>query len=86
MTCDEGSDCQQALDNLYLFIDREINQASCDEIERHINECSGCLGEYDLERIVKELVHRSCAERAPEPLRQRVLMSIRTVQIHISDG
>lgn len=86
MTCADGSDCTKALQNLYLFIDREIDDASCHEIQIHIDECSGCLSEFDLERIVKELVTRSCAETAPEPLRERVLMSIRTVQIQIDEG
>ncbi|MEJ7635205.1 mycothiol system anti-sigma-R factor [Aeromicrobium sp.] len=82
--CD-GPDCEKALDNLYLFIDQEIDTASCAEIQSHIDECSGCLGEYDLERVVKSLVSRSCTEVAPEPLRDKVLFSIRTVQIEITE-
>jgi len=84
MTCD-GPDCQKALENLYLFLDHEIDNASCDEIQAHIDSCSECLTEYDLERIVKDLVSRSCAERAPEPLRQKVLYSIRTVSVQITE-
>lgn len=81
----EGPDCEKALQNLYLFIDQEIDTASCAEIQTHIDECSDCLGEFDLERVVKSLVSRSCSEVAPEPLRQKVLVSIRTVQVHISE-
>jgi hypothetical protein len=40
---------------------------------------------YDLERVVKALVSRSCAEKAPEPLRAKVLYSIRSVQIQVSE-
>lgn len=76
--CD-GPDCEKALQNLYLFLDHEIDNASCDEIQAHIDSCQECLTEYDLERIVKQLVSRSCSETAPEPLRQKVLFSIRTV-------
>jgi mycothiol system anti-sigma-R factor len=83
MTPCDGPDCQKALENLYLFIDEEIDTASCAEIQAHIDSCSQCLTEYDLERIVKSLVSRSCAEVAPEPLREKVLYSIRTVQVHI---
>ncbi|MFI5425497.1 mycothiol system anti-sigma-R factor [Aeromicrobium sp. UC242_57] len=81
----EGPDCEQALENLYLFIDQEIDTASCAEIESHISECTPCLSEYELERVVKSLVSRSCSEVAPEPLRAKVLMSIRTVQIQITE-
>ena len=81
----EGPDCAQALDNLYLFIDQEIDTASCAEIQTHIDECTSCLTEFDLERVVKSLVSRSCSETAPGPLREKVLMSIRTVQVHITE-
>lgn len=82
--CD-GPDCETALESLYLFLDREIDSASCAEIQAHIDDCSECLTEYDLERLVKSLVSRSCSEVAPEPLRDKVLFSIRTVQVQISE-
>ncbi|MDQ3155475.1 MAG: mycothiol system anti-sigma-R factor [Actinomycetota bacterium] len=78
-------DCGQALEKLYLFIDHEMDDASCDEIEAHIKSCSPCLDEYDLERVVKTLVARSCHEVAPEPLRAKVLFSIRTLQVEITE-
>ncbi len=81
----EGPDCAKALENLYLFIDQEIDSASSSEIQSHIDECSDCLDVYDLERVVKSLVSRSCSEVAPEVLRQKVLVSIRTVQVQITE-
>lgn len=86
MSCSDGTgpDCSQALEKLYLFIDHEMDDASCDEIEAHIQSCAPCLDQYDLERVVKSLVLRSCNEVAPEPLRDKVLLSIRTVQVQIT--
>ncbi|MFT4299183.1 MAG: mycothiol system anti-sigma-R factor [Aeromicrobium sp.] len=86
MTNCDGPGCGDALQNLYLFIDHEMDDASCEEIRAHIDGCSECLSEYDLERLVKSLVSRSCGEVAPEPLRQKVLSSIRQVQVEIADG
>jgi mycothiol system anti-sigma-R factor len=77
--------CDQALEKLYLFIDHEMDDASCEEIEAHIKSCSPCLDEYDLERVVKSLVSRSCHEVAPEPLRDKVLFTIRTVEVEITE-
>lgn len=79
-----GSECSKALESLYLFIDNEMDDASCEEIQAHIEECGPCLSEFDLERVVKSLVSRSCHEVAPAPLRDKVLVSIRTVQVQIS--
>ena len=80
---DCGCDCSTALDRLYLFLDQEIDTASCAEIEKHIEACSSCLTAYDLERLVKSLVHRSCAEQAPEPLREKVQFAIRQVEVRV---
>ena len=81
----EGPDCTQALENLYLFLDREIDTASGEEIQAHIDDCSSCLTAYDVERIVKTLVSRSCSEVAPQLLREKVLVSIRTVEVQITE-
>jgi mycothiol system anti-sigma-R factor len=77
-------DCSAVLSRVFTFIDNELDQAGCEEIQHHLDECGPCLARYDLERTVKALVARSCSEKAPEGLRQRVQLSIRQVQIEIS--
>jgi mycothiol system anti-sigma-R factor len=79
-------DCNEILDRVYVFIDHELDDASSEQIQTHLDECGPCLREVDLERLVKALVARSCHERAPVELRQRVMFSIRQVQIEISRG
>lgn len=73
-----GRDCQGALENLYLFLDRELAEGDWDAVHAHIADCAPCLSQFDVERIVKELVARSCREKAPDVLRAKVLTSIRT--------
>lgn len=82
MTC-EGPDCQDALSKLHAFIDHEIATADCDQIQTHLDECSDCMDEYSVEKLVKALVMRSCHETAPSVLRERVLFSIRSVSVEI---
>jgi mycothiol system anti-sigma-R factor len=77
-------DCSAVLGRVFFFLDNELDQADCTEIQHHLDECGPCLARYDLERTVKTLVARSCHEVAPEGLRQRVQLSIRQVQIEIS--
>jgi len=77
-------DCDEILDRVYVFIDNELESADCAQIQAHLDECGPCLRAVDLERIVKALVARSCTERAPVELRQRVMFSIRQVQIELS--
>jgi mycothiol system anti-sigma-R factor len=74
-------DCSEVIHQIFVFIDNELDQASCGEIQQHLDECGPCLAKYNLERTVKSLVARSCSEHAPEDLREKVLMRIREVQV-----
>jgi len=82
----EPADCTDVLASLDLFLDAEIDTASDAEIRHHLEQCAPCLSEYDLERVVKALVARSCRERAPQPLRDRVILSIRQVHVQLRDA
>jgi mycothiol system anti-sigma-R factor len=87
MSCGKphDKDCTEVLERMFFFIDHELADADCSEIEHHLDECGPCLQKYDLERTVKALVARSCPEHAPEGLRDRVLLRIRQVQVEIND-
>jgi mycothiol system anti-sigma-R factor len=81
-----GDDCAKALEQMYLFLDAELDSASLRRIQEHLDECGPCLQHFDLERVVKQLVVRSCGNsHAPEELRTRVLTRIREVQVSITD-
>ena len=79
------TDCSEVLERVVFFIDNELENADSAQIQAHLDECGPCLDKFDLERTVKSLVARSCAERAPESLRDKVLLRIRQVQVEIHD-
>ena len=78
-------DCSEVIHQMLVFIDDELDQASCGEIQQHLEECGPCLKEYNLERTVKALVARSCSEHAPEQLREKVLLRIREVHLSVTE-
>ncbi len=75
--------CQEILERVYLFIDNELAGADSAQIQGHLEECAPCLHAVDMERLVKSLVARSCSERAPVELRQRVVFELRQVQFDL---
>jgi mycothiol system anti-sigma-R factor len=79
-------DCSEVLERVFFFIDNELPTADYSEIQEHLDECAPCLRKYDLERTVKMLVRRSCAEHAPPALREKVLFRIAQVQVEIVEG
>lgn len=82
----EAGDCSAAIGRMYIFLDNELDSAGCAQIRQHLDECGPCLAKYDLERTVKTVVARSCTEVTPQGLRERVLVSLREVQIRISES
>jgi len=81
----EDKECSEVLERVFFFIDNELSTADFSQIQHHLDECRPCLQKYDLERTVKALVQRSCAERAPVSLREKVLLRIRQVQVEITE-
>ena len=81
-----SDECSEFLDQIVYFLDNELDEADCADVQHHLDECAPCLEKYDLQRTVKMLVARSCVESAPDELRQRVTMSIREVQVRITES
>lgn len=77
--------CPEILQRIYQFVDNELDTADCLSIQAHLNECAPCLQVCDFERLRRAVVARSCCEQAPQELRQRVLFSIRQVQMQVPD-
>ena len=77
-------DCGEALAHLYEFIDGEIASDDADRIRQHLDECRPCLDEFDVERIVKALVARSCCAYAPSQLHARVVAQL--VEVRLQAG
>jgi mycothiol system anti-sigma-R factor len=80
-----ASDCADFLEQIVYFIDNELDAADCAVVRAHLDTCNPCLEKYDLQRTVKSIVARSCAEPAPLELRQKVMLQIRQVHLRITE-
>jgi mycothiol system anti-sigma-R factor len=75
--------CTEVLDRLYAYLDEELPAPAYAKIRQHLDECGPCLREYGLEEVVKQLVHRCCADPAPPELRVKVMVRIQQVRIEL---
>jgi len=76
--------CTEVLDQVYGYLDGEINELNCAKIRQHLDECAPCLRQYNLEEAVKRLVGKHCGcDPAPAGLRNKVLVRIREIQTTI---
>jgi mycothiol system anti-sigma-R factor len=67
------SNCKDAVNRLYEYLDRELTDAELSEVHRHLEHCPPCLDLFRFEENVLTLVGKRCRETiAPPSLRDKV--------------
>ena len=78
------TDCSEVLEEVYLYLDLECSEDRRALIQKHLDECSGCLREFGIEHEVKALVARCCgAETAPVELRERLRIKLDQLEVQV---
>ncbi|GAA3109974.1 mycothiol system anti-sigma-R factor [Nonomuraea sp. NPDC049421] len=88
MSCGKphDTDCREVLDKVYAYLDGELTEGDVADIKVHLDECSPCLKEYDLDKAIKALVHKHCGcDPVPADLRSKVLDRIAQVRSELAD-
>lgn len=65
-------DCEQALRQVFDFIDRELGEADHDAMHRHLETCKSCFSRVEFERKLKAKLGALREEKATEPMSKRV--------------
>lgn len=74
-------DCDEALANLYLYLDSELDEVSAERIRAHLAVCGGCTGPFDFERRLKMVVRHRLHEEVPQEFVVRVREAIRAERL-----
>ena len=75
------TDCSEVLHRIFEYLDGEMSATDVAKVAAHLQECTPCLEEHDLERTLKAVVRRSCAEQAaPAALRISIMQRITTIR------
>ena len=65
--------CKEAVDRLYQYLDRELNQDEQQVVKTHLERCPPCLDLFHFEENVLTFVGNRCRETiAPPSLRDKV--------------
>ena len=81
MSEQDQHECVDFVEQIVYLLDDELDTEDVVVVRRHLQECGPCLEKYDVQRAVKALVARSCAESAPPGLRDRIRLAISEVQV-----
>jgi mycothiol system anti-sigma-R factor len=75
-------DCDDVLNELYVYMDDETDIETRRRIREHLEACAPCLRQYGLEQDVRALIARCCGgDQAPAALHQRVRLRITELTI-----
>lgn len=66
------SDCEDALHELYGFLDGELTDERRAVIQHHLDQCQPCAEPYDFEAELRQVVRRKCQEQVPDTLVAKV--------------
>jgi len=77
-----GNDyCELVVHRMHEFLDKELDEASGDEIRAHLAACEPCLHRYDVEQAVRTLLRKTCtSEVAPASLRTRIVTQLAVIR------
>ncbi len=69
-------DCQEAVHELYHFLDGELTEERRTEIRVHLDWCGPCNGAADFEAELRKVIANRCKDRVPDSLIARVAAAI----------
>ena len=66
--------CQEALERMHTFVDRELTPEEIKEVEHHLMRCPDCRDRFTFEEHVKLRLRHHCANnvKAPPSLVERI--------------
>ncbi|MDT5371364.1 MAG: hypothetical protein QOC62_5795 [Mycobacterium sp.] len=70
-------DCAAVMAEVWTLLDGECTAERDEKLRHHLEECPGCLRHYGVEKRIKQLIAAKCGgDKAPEGLRQRLILEI----------
>jgi mycothiol system anti-sigma-R factor len=77
--------CQNCIEALHPYIDRELSDEDIEQVQMHLDECPGCLHLYQFEASLRRLVKVRCQQQlAPDSLRARIEACLAAERIKLS--
>jgi mycothiol system anti-sigma-R factor len=67
-----GRECDDALTQIYHYLDQELEASSLELIRLHLEDCSGCLRSFDFEARLKVVVRQRLSEEVPVEFLERI--------------
>lgn len=69
----EDIDCQDAIAQLYVYLDGELDDhEAVKKLEHHLGHCHSCFTRSEVERALNKRIRESGKSQAPDALQKRL--------------
>lgn len=82
MNHDEIITCEDALAQVFTYVDNELDARARETIRRHLQTCRGCFSRFEFERRLKARLKDAGREAASPALAERVQRVLEDFQGH----
>jgi mycothiol system anti-sigma-R factor len=80
--CGGDLDCDEAVHQLYHFLDGELTDERRLRISQHLDLCHWCSDAAHFETELRKIIADRCRDTVPEQLRQRIAAAIEEERRH----
>jgi mycothiol system anti-sigma-R factor len=71
-----GVDCDEAVHQLYGYLDGELTEERRQQITVHLDRCKPCAQAAEFEQELRVVIAHRCRDRVPESLIERIAKAI----------
>jgi mycothiol system anti-sigma-R factor len=68
----ETMSCEEALKNLFEYLDHELEGEKHQAMDAHLHECRSCFSRAEFEKRLKARLAQSGSEAPPAELKERI--------------
>lgn len=69
---DHQHGCEEALAELYTYLDGELTDERRSLIRSHLDDCNPCFEAFDFEAELRIVISHRCRDAVPDSLRDRI--------------
>lgn len=73
-------ECNEALHELYTFLDGALTGERRETIRHHLDDCTPCLEHYDFEAELRIVISTKCRDEVPQSLKDKILRQLQADQ------
>ena len=71
-----GENCEDAVEELYGYLDGELTDDKRATIQGHLDDCGPCLEAFGFEADLRQLLANRCRDAVPDGLRERIAAAL----------